>query len=331
MSDLRVYRAANGQLVVSLANAVNKDLGSIGTVSGNIEFKLGATTDSSDETVLMISQNTEGQLNLKANDSFNHYELSGKNINADFNTTDDKSYSVLMDTVNSTLDASGSKNGIVLETTEDSSNNYIKLGASANTLLTQKTADGTTASFQNYVVDGGSNNTIDATKSNSTLFETTATSKGVIVDAANATNMFIVGGQNGVFSGGSGVDYFASESTSKGNVMSGNAGNDVLYESGSYNLFMGGLGTDTATMQGKYSIANLGFDEAGFASYENGSYKSAVFTGASATDSLGNVYKYAEYMKAGGWTLEQFLAKSGIAENPNYASIKDELTKIFQY
>lgn len=332
MTGIQVYRGADGNLVYSITNAKNTAIGSVGTVTGDVKFSIGATTDSSDETVFMLVQDNENaNLDFKAKDSFNNYELSGSNINADFNASSSNVYNVLMDTKNSTFNSSGSTNGVVLQTSAESENNLIKLGTSASNILSQKAADGTQFSFKNYVDDAGSNNTIDATAAGATLFQTESTSNGVIVDAGNTTNMFIVGGQNGVFSGGSGTDYFASESTSSGNIMSGNAGADVLYESGSKNLFMGGAGYDSATMQGSKSIANLGFNEAGYAYYGNGSYRSAVFTGSSATDSLKNVYNYAEIMKASGWTLEQFLEKSGIDQNPNYSSIKSELEKIFQY
>lgn len=331
MGDLKVYRAENGQLVVSLNNVNDKELGSVGTVSGNLELRVGTTEGSSDETVLMIAQNTEETLDFKAEDSFNNYEFSGKNIDADFNTTGTKPYSVSMNTTDSTFDSSKCTKGVVLSTTADSSNNYIKLGTSTSNLLSETTADGKTVSFQNYVVDAGSKNTIDSTSGGATLFETEATSNGVIIDAGNSANMFILAGDNGVFSGGSGTDYFATQSGANNNVMLGNAGSDVLYESGSSNLFVGGTGYDSATMQGHNSIANLGFNETGYASYGNGSYQSTIFTGESATDSLGNVHKYAQIMKANGWTLEQFLEKSGIEENPNYASIKAELEKVFKY
>ena len=321
MSTFSVSRSANGQIVLSLQNLDNYNVNGLGKMSGDVKLSVGQTNATTDQTVLQIGQSEDaGSLVFEATDSSNNLEFYGKNIDASVKNDSGSPYNISWKASNSTFDSTKANASVVFESDKNSSNNLVKLGSGNNKFLNK---------YDNLIFDNGKNNIYVAADSSTTRVETSETSKGVVVDAGNGANDFLIAGDLGTFIGGKGKDtYITDQKTANKNMMIGKEGADVLHDYGQNSLFIGGKygDVDEAYLYGKQGIANLGFDEVGKFNFENGSYESSVFTGATQTDANGKVYSYKDILKLRGWTIGQYLAESNINSNPYYNSlIKKEI------
>lgn len=321
MASYTVTRAANGQVIVSFKDMENHNVKGVGTMTGDATFAVG-TTGESDESVFQVGNDAEAaNLEFSADKTTDNFEFNGENINAEFKNESEQAYNVQWNAKDSTFDSSASNSSVIFVAGEESSNNLITLGDSANNV----------SGFDNLVSDSGKNNAYVAQGKSSNVFKTTAESVGALIQAGNAHNEFYLSGSYGVFSGGSADDLFVTDAASgEYNVMLGNAGSDRIFDYGSHSLFAGGAGYDYAKLFGEYGVFNLGFGEEGYVEYGSSADHSAAFTAETSNpDKDGKIYTYSEVLAMNQFELEAFLETSGLKDNPYLNLVLNGLKEAF--